>query len=325
MGGGEVEGVGVLLAEEGEGVGIGDEVDLVEDGDGAFVFGSEVCEDFEGGVVVAFDVFGGGVEDVDEEVGEDGFFEGGFEGFDEAVGEVSNKSDGVGDEEGLAVWEFDAAGGGVEGGEEHVFGHDVRAGELVEEGGFSGVGVADDGGVRGFVFFAVLALGFALFADFLEFAFAAVDAEVCEAAVDFDLFFAHAAGCAAAGAATGACGFAVEVAPHAGEAREGVLHACEFDLEACFLGLCAASEDIEDDFLAVDDGEVGEFFPFALLGGSEAVVDDDDVAFVGACEFDDFGGFAGAAEEFFVHFAAACEDEFDDVDAEGFDEFAEFL
>ena len=103
------------------------------------------------------------------------------------------------------------------------------------------------------------------------------------------------------------------------------MHAGEFDLEAGFLGLGALGEDIEDDFLAVDDAEVGELFPFALLGGGEAVVDDDDVALVSAGEFDEFRGFSGAAEEFLVHLAAAVEHRLDDLDAEGFHEFREFF
>ena len=124
------------------------------------------------------------------------------------------------------------------------------------------------------MFLALLALGLALLADVFEFALAAVDADVGEAAVDFDLFLAHAAGRAAALAAAGAA-LAVEVAPHPREAGQGVLHAGEFDLEAGFLGLGALGEDIENHLLAVDHAEVGEFFPLALLGWGEAVVDDD--------------------------------------------------
>ena len=138
-----------------------------------------------------------------------------------------------------------------------------------------------------------------------EFALAAVDAEVGETAVHFDLFFTHAAGCAAAAAAAGAAALAVEVAPHPREAGQGVLHAGEFDLQAGFLGVGALGENIENHLLAVDHAEVGEFFPLALLGGGEAVVDDDHVALMGAGEFDDFRGLAGAAEEFLVHLAAA--------------------
>ncbi len=103
------------------------------------------------------------------------------------------------------------------------------------------------------------------------------------------------------------------------------MHAGEFDLQAGFLGLRALGENIENHLLAVDHAEVGEFFPLALLGRGQAVVDHDHVALMGAGEFGDFRGLAGAAEEFLVHFAAAGEHGLDHFDAEGFDEFAEFF
>jgi len=43
------------------------------------------------------------------------------------------------------------------------------------------------------------------------------------------------------------------------------------------LGLGAAGEDVQDDFLAVDDGQFGEFFPVALLAGAEIDVENDDI------------------------------------------------
>ena len=89
--------------------------------------------------------------------------------------------------------------------------------------------------------------------------------------------------------------FAVEMAPHARESWEGVLHACKFDLEPGFTRLCAFGKDVENDFLAVDHADVAEGFPFALLGGGELIVDHDAVAVVGSGEVDDFGSLAGAA------------------------------
>ena len=260
---------------------------------------------------------------MDAEIGEDGFFEGGFESFDKTVRKVSNKADGVGDEERLPVGEIDLARGGVEGGEEHVFRQDVVAGELVEQGGLAGVGVADNGGVGCFEFFAGVALGGALLADVFEFTLGAIDADVSHTAVDFDLLFTHAA--SGGRTARSTTTFAVEVAPHACEAGEGVLHAGELDLQPGFAGFRALRKDIEDDLFAVDHTDVGSCFPLALLGGGELVVEDDAVAVVGFGEFDDFGGFAGAAEELAVHRAGLGEDLVDDADAEGVDEFFELL
>lgn len=262
----------------------GAEVDFVEDDEHAFLVGVEFLEDLHGGFVELEDPFLAGVEDVDEEVGDDGFFERGFEGLDEPVGEIADEADGICQEELLAVGELDLAGGGVERGEELVFGEDLSAGDEIEERGFSGVGVADDGSLGDGDALALLALGETLLFDLFELAFDGIDAPAGETAVGFELALAFAAiGTAAAAAAAG---LAVEVAPHAGEPREGVLLAGEIDLEPCFCGAGAHGEDVEDDFFAVDDGEVAFFFPCALLGWAEAVVEDDDIAleFFGACD-----------------------------------------
>jgi hypothetical protein len=71
-----------------------------------------------------------------------------------------------------------------------------------------------------------------------------------ETAVDFELGFAGAAG---ADAGRRHSGDAFEVAPHAGEARVGVFHLRELDLELGLVGLGAGGEDVEDQLGAVED------------------------------------------------------------------------
>ena len=292
-------------------------VHFIEDGEDGFIDGAEFLEDGEGGLVVLDDVGVGDVEDVDQEIGEDDFFERGLEGFDETVGQAADETDGVGDEELLVAAELKLAGGGVEGREEFIFGENGGAGEGVEEGRFAGVGVADDGGGGDGDALAFLALGGALFADVDELALEGDDAVVDEAAVLLELGFAlaaHAAGTALAG----------EMAPSAGEAREGILHAGEGDLEDGLAGLGTVGEDLEDDFLAVDDGEFGEFFPIALLSGREGLVENDDVAALGFGEFDEFLGLAAAEEGGGGRDAELNELGADDGELEVFDELGEF-
>jgi hypothetical protein len=84
-------------------------------------------------------------------------------------------------------------------------------------------------------------------------------------------------------------------------------------------------EDIENDLLAVDHSNVAEFFPRALLCGGEAVVENDDVALMGAGEIDDFLSFARATNVLLVHVATAVKDTVHDADAESFHEFVEFF
>lgn len=145
---GDEDGVGEAGAEEEAGggvVGLAEFVNFIEDDEGGFVGGVEFVEDVEGGLVEFEDAGVGGVEEMDEEVGVGDFFEGGVEGLDEEVGEFADEADGIGEEEGLVVRELDFAGGSIEGSEEFVFDEGIGAGEAVKEGGFAGVGVADDG------------------------------------------------------------------------------------------------------------------------------------------------------------------------------------
>lgn len=122
-------------------------------------------------------------------------------------------------------------------------------------------------------------------ADVGEFALEAVDLFADAAAVEFELGFAFAFGADAAG-------LLAEVGPGAFEAGEGVGETSELDLDAGFAGLGALGEDVEDDFVAVDDGEFGEVFPVALLGWGEFVIEDEEVGVDFFCVVEDFLGFA---------------------------------
>jgi len=304
-----------------------DEIDFIEDEEGAFVSGSELVEDGGGGGVELLSVGGAGVDDVDEEVGEDGFFKGGSEGLDEIVWEIADEADGVGEQHVLAVGEFETAGGGVEGGEEFVFGKDFGGGEAVEQGRFADVGVADDGGVGQGDAAAFFAHGIALFFDFFEFGLDAVEAFVGEAAVGFELGLALApsgGGTSATGSAGGTA-LAVEVGPHAGEAGDRILEAGEFDLKPSLSSAGAHVEDVEDDLMAVDDAEFGIGFPSALLGRGELVIDDDAVCVELFGLLDEFGGFAAAEEVAGGGLTDHGEFDADDADAEGRDEFFELF
>jgi len=265
-------------------------VDLIEDHEDGFVAGTDFLEDGFDGTDLFLGVVMAGVDDVEEEVGLDDFFEGGFEGFDQAVGELADEADGVGEEDVLVGGEAEAARGGIEGGEEFVFGEDGRAGEGVEESGFAGVGVADDGGEGPLLAETALALGGALAADEVEVFDDAVDAFLDFAAVGFELGFAFAAAHADAAFLAG------EMAPVAGEAGEEVLELGELDLELAFAGAGALGKDIEDQGSAVENLALEDLFEIPALGGGEFVVEDDGIDLVLAAFVGEFGGLAGADE-----------------------------
>ncbi len=282
------DGVGRHAAGGAELLGRGD-IDFVEDGEDAFRVGAELLEHLDRRRVVLFDVGVGDVEHVDQEVGNEHFFQGGLEGFHEAVRQSADEAHGIGDEQFLIVAQDELAGGRIERGEEFVLGEDVCAGERVEQGGFAGVGVADDGrGGHGHAQ-ALAALRAALLPDFDELALEAGDAIADDAAILLELGFAFAAHGATAA-------LAGEMGPGSREAWQGILHAGEGDLEDGFAGVRAVGEDFEDDFLAVDDGEAGKLLPVALLGGREGFVEDNQLGAELLGAGDELVGFAGAEQ-----------------------------
>ena len=113
--------------------------------------------------------------------------------------------------------------------------------------------------------------------------------------------------------------------PRAREAGQGIFHAGQRDLQHGFAGLRAVGENLQNDFLSVDDGEAGFLFPVALLGRGEFLVEHDDVGFLFLGQGDEFGGFARADEKFrLLVLAQVDEDGAGDGDLEVFDELLQF-
>ena len=75
------------------------------------------------------------------------------------VGQLADKAYRIAEEHGAGIGNFQGTGGGVQGVEKPIVGGDFRAGELIEQGGFTRVGVAYDGHHRHLVLLPTLALG----------------------------------------------------------------------------------------------------------------------------------------------------------------------
>jgi len=111
----------------------------------------------------------GDVHHVQQGVGFGDLLQRGAEGGHQLGGQLLDEADRVGEEGGVAARQADAAGGGVERGEELVLGQHVGLGDCVEQGGFASVGVADDGDDRDLGAPALGAVLGALAAHFFQF------------------------------------------------------------------------------------------------------------------------------------------------------------
>ena len=129
------------------------------------------------------------VHDVQQQIGLHHFFERGLERLDQSVRQFADETDRVGQQNILVRRQAQSARGRVERGEQFVLRQNVRAGERVEQGGFAGVRVTDDGCERPVIALAAVALRGTLAADDFEFARDFGDAILHAAAVGFQLRF----------------------------------------------------------------------------------------------------------------------------------------
>lgn len=306
-----------LRAQSIENCGIGDFVDFVEDLQGPLFFGTEFSQHIEGGLTELENCGLGCVEDMDEEVRKDGLFKGCAERFYEAVRESTHEADGIREQEWLPVRERNLAGCGVEGCEQFVFDEDLRSREAAQERGFTRIGVSHDGCVGDGSAFAVLALGGAGGSNGLQFPLQAIDVVANPSFVLLELGFPFALGPDAAALPN-------EVSPGTGESGEGILEAGQFDLESSFVGPSSLGEDIEDDFLTVEDRYATELFPVPLLAGGEFVIEDDAIEPFSLYAIGNLLGFTGAEQVARMALAVVNQDAIDHWNSERIDEIFEF-
>jgi len=104
-------------------------------------FGQYAVDIFHALLVVGL----GNVGHMEQYVGLGGFFQRGREGGHQTVRQIAHEADGVGEDDAVFAVKIQAAGSGIERGEELVFGQHVSFGEAVKQTGFAGVGVAHQG------------------------------------------------------------------------------------------------------------------------------------------------------------------------------------
>ena len=189
------------------------------------------------------------------------------------------KPDGVGDEHGLAARELQAAGRGVEGGEEPVLDEHAGVGQLVEQRRLAGVRVADDGDVGEAAAVPRLALGVAVAGDL---AAGRASSRVMRRwmrrrSTSSWVSPGPRVPMRAPPRRHAARLLRERLAP-APEPRQPVPQQRQLDLRLALLAGGVLGEDVEDHRGAVDGGAPEQLLEVELLGRRELVVEDDRVA-----------------------------------------------
>ena len=203
--------------------------------------------------------------------------------------QIGDKADRVGQDGGAPRRQFESPHRRVEGREQHVLGGYRGARQAVEQGRFSGIGVADQRDNRIRHAAARLAMQGAGALDRLELALQPRDALADQPAVDFELALAGAAEKAEAAA------LAFEMGPRTHQPRALIGERRQFDLQAALMGTRPRAEDFEDQTGSVDDLRLPAPFKVALLHRRKRPVDHDETDRIFADKFAEI--FDGAAAE----------------------------
>ncbi len=219
---------------------------------------------------------------MDQDVRQDGLLQGGLEGLHQAVGEVPDEAHGVRGQEAAARGVEDAAGRGVQGGEELVLRQGVGVRDRVEEAGLPGVRVAHHrrpGQARPL---PAPPLDRALHPDLLEVLLDVPDPCLDLAPVQLQGLFAGSLGAVASAL------LAHQVLPGMGQPGQGVLELGELHLEARLPGQGPTRENLQDQLAAVVDHPARVLLPVPLLDRGEGVVEDEGIRVLGLGGSDEF-------------------------------------
>lgn len=131
--------------EEGGSSSVLQRIDLVEDDDHALVAGPDVLQRLLDHRHLLFEQRMADVHDVEKDIGLADLIECALERRHQMVGELPDESDGVREQDRMQGREADAADGGIQRCEQAVLREDAGIGEAVQERGFPGIGVANEG------------------------------------------------------------------------------------------------------------------------------------------------------------------------------------
>ena len=202
---------------------------------------------------------------MEQQVGKGELLQGGLEGLHQMVGQLADKANRVRQEHRAGVRDLQGPGGGVQSVKQAVVGRDLRAGELVQQGGLARVGIAHDGYHRHLVFDPPLPLGGTHPAHIPQLVLQLGDLSVDVPPVGLQLGLAGAAG------ADGAL-LPLQMGPHSQQPGQQVLVLGQLHLEPPLPGAGPLGKDVQDQGGAVHHSYLQFLAEHPLLGGGQAVV-----------------------------------------------------
>ncbi|MNZ63159.1 hypothetical protein D3C78_812990 [compost metagenome] len=190
------------------------------------------------------------------------------------MGQVANETHSVGQDNRPQVVQFQTAQGRVQRGKQLVSRVHVGFRHVIEERGFTGVGIAHQGHGRNIRTGTAASRLFALTAHFFQAALDLPQANPEQTTVGFQLGFTRATHADTAS-------LALKVGPATNQPGAHVVKLGQFYLELAFMGAGALRENIENQTGAVDHATLEDPFEVTFLTGCEDVIEDDQVCFFG--------------------------------------------
>jgi len=294
--GGNEQGLRVLFAQNRQQGRVLDRIDLVEDQQRLLFCNAQFRKHLPDRRHLLFGLRAGSIDDVQQQVGMDGFFQSGAERGDQVVWQPADETDRVGQQHEPSAAKRPAPGKRIQRRKEEISRRRLRIGKGVHEGTLTGVGVPDQR--NGKEVLPRLDLADLSTVDLGNLAFKQGDAVGDQSAVDFDLAFPRAARSDAAHDASSGCaagtGDAFQVRPHPAKPRGGVLELGQLNLQACRPAARTPGEDVQNQLTAIENLSPRGLFDLADLRRGKVVVKDDYVRLAGLGPLTDFFQFAAA-------------------------------
>ena len=245
-------------------------VDLIEDVDAGSLLGTQLHNQLLHYLSLLPPLRVGSVDDVEQQIGVRQLLQGGLESLHQMVGQLADEAYRIAEEHCAGIGDLQGTGGGVQCIEEPVVGGNVRTGQLVEQGGLTGVGVAHNGHHRYLVLLPAGTLGGTHPAHLIQLLPQLLDFSADVPPVGLQLGLTRTAG-------TDSALLPLQVGPHTQQTGQQVLILGQLHLEAALLGAGPLSEDVQNKSRPIQHLDLQILRQGALLGGRQGVVHDDHV------------------------------------------------